>query len=148
SSPRRKVSMLIPSNNLSANAPPRRGFVFGRPAAPVSLFSFPLPWERDGAPGGAQEVCETSSAGFARPSHTPRFRVPGLRGKWGSRGARALARSPGASRRSIAARIVGGRTLRWSSGVAIDDARRRARHALDTGWEREEKIIANYGVNS
>src|SRR5262249_22507822 len=27
---------------------------FGRPAAPVSLFSVSLPKERDGAPGGAQ----------------------------------------------------------------------------------------------
>ena len=58
--------------------------------------------------------------GCARPPQ-PGVRDPATRqasgtqgsgGRWGSRGARALARSPGASRRSIAARIVGGRTLR------------------------------------
>ena len=56
---------------------------------------------------------------FAKPPR-PGVRNPATRqasgtqvfgGKWGSRGARALARSPGASRRSIAARIVGGRIL-------------------------------------
>ena len=37
--------------------------------------------------------------------------------------------------------------LALSSGGAIDDAFDCARHALDTGSKREEKIIANYGVD-
>ncbi len=52
---------------------------------PSPCFPSPLPKERDGAPGGAQEVCETSSAGCAKPGYTPSFRDPrGLR-RWGSR---------------------------------------------------------------
>ena len=51
------------------------------------------------------------TAGCYEPGHTPSFRDPSAWREWGSRGARALARSPGASRRSIAARVVGGRTL-------------------------------------
>src|SRR5262249_11917032 len=97
---------------------------FGRPAAPVSLFSCPLHgrgMERREAPREPCDRLPKTSLAIGRSAR----RASGTQvfgGKWGSRGARALARSPGASRRSIAARVVGGRTC---SIVRRRDRRRR-----------------------
>src|SRR5690242_10732882 len=57
---------LVFASLETGNAPPSRGFVFGRPGAPVSLFSVSSPiGERNGAPGGATERVRLRQAGLA-----------------------------------------------------------------------------------
>ena len=98
------------AETYSANAPLSRGFVFGRPGAPVSLFSLSPRiegMERREAPGGLRDllrlVCETNlRAELPGPKASQGVGVPGRAGP---------CEGPGASRRSIAARVVGGRIL-------------------------------------
>src|SRR4051812_4401222 len=110
------------SAGLSANASAVPALCFRAPGRPVSLFSSPLPKERDGAPGGAQEVCETSSAGCAKPGHTPSFRDPSLRREVGVPGRAGPCEEAG--RLSALHRGTHCRRphLVLFSGVAIDDA--------------------------
>jgi hypothetical protein len=49
---------------------------------------------RDGAPGGARELARLPSPASEAGVNAPRFQDPVSWGGWGSRGARALARSP------------------------------------------------------
>ena len=65
--------------------------------------------ERREAPRSLRNLLRLALRSASRTRQASGTQVFG--GWWGSRGARALARSPGASRRSIAARVVGGRTL-------------------------------------
>ena len=87
--------------------------------------------ERREAPA---EGANLRQAGRAKASLAPSFRDPSECEGWRGPGARGPCEGPGASRRSIAARVVGGRTLLRSSGVAIDGALDEPRHgelALD-----------------
>src|SRR5690349_20283592 len=105
----------------SANAPPPGGLVFGRPGWPVSLFPSPL-LRGDGAPGGARRLAKPPYGPCEGPLSAPTAVSPVARGLTvnGVRAANDVGRC--ASRRSTAARIVGGRTLLRLPNVAIDDA--------------------------
>src|SRR5262245_21837660 len=95
---------------------------------PSPCFPSPSNKEGHGAPGGAQEVCETSSAGFARPGQ--HAKLPGPKG-WrevGVPGRAGPCEEPG--RLSALHRGTHCRRphLAHSSGAAIDGALERARH--------------------
>src|ERR1051326_311370 len=99
----------------SANAPLSRDFVVRTPRCARLPVFLPSPEERDGAPEGAQGALRSAPLGQPcdRPACTPSFRDPSrLRAVGVPWRAGLLRGSPGASRRSIADRVVGGRTLR------------------------------------
>jgi hypothetical protein len=92
--------IISPANICSANASLSRGFDFGPRGGPVSLFSF-FPSKRgEWSAGRRPGACE---APLGRPCDRPACAS--------CEDARALGEGPCASRRSIADRIVGGRTL-------------------------------------